>query len=703
MCPLEQFSKAGLITNEELLEKISQANLPTVTTNKKITYYNIPAAFDIETSSFTLNGAKCACMYVWQFGICGYVTYGRTWKQYFSFTKALSEILCLSEKLRLIVYVHNLPYEFQFIRKHINWDKVFFLDVRKPVYAITGGMEYRCSFKLSSKSLKKVGEDLQKYKVEKKVGDLDYSLIRTSITSLSEKELGYCEADIRVILSYIQEKIEKDGDISLIPLTNTGYVRNYCRKKCFSRYKRYRTVMLYLTIDPDEYEQLKRAFSGGYTHACAFYSGKLLKNVASFDFTSAYPYVMLAEKFPMSKAKIIKKIDSDEEFEYYLHHYCCLMDVTFTNMTPKLNYDHPLSVSKVLKKEQKKKGKVLTDNGRIVTISEATVTLTEQDFFILRKFYNWESLEVHTLRVYEKGYLPTAFVKAILKLYKDKTELKGIEGKEIEYMIAKNMLNAVFGMCVTDIYREVIDYINDNFVATKPDLAEAISIYNKNGNRFLFYPWGVWVTAYARYNLFTGIEACGEDYVYSDTDSIKVLNYERHMDYIKKYNEEVAEKLKKAAKAHGINPSEFSPLNKKGETKPIGVWDFEGVYDEFKTVGAKRYMVRKGNNFGLTVAGVNKKQAMEYILKEAKESNVSPFTLLREDLVIPPEYSGRLILDYCNDQPCQGEITDYLGNVGKFRERSYIHMEPSEYTLTFSEEYKNFLNSLLEVMVFEQY
>lgn len=701
MSPLELYTAEGLITNGEFLEKISQANLPTITTNKKITYYNVPAAFDIETSSFSLNGEKCACMYVWQFGICGYVTYGRTWAQYFSFTKLLSEILGLSEKTRLIIYVHNLPYEFQFIRKRIEWDKVFFLDKRKPVYALSGGFEYRCSFKLSSKSLRKVGEDLRKYKVEKRTGDLDYSLVRTSITPLSEKELGYCEADIRVILSYIQEKIEEDGNISLIPLTNTGYVRNYCRKRCFARYKRYRALMSYLKIDSEEYSQLKRGFAGGFTHACAKYSGKRLKNVASFDFTSSYPYVMLAEKFPMASSEMVVEIRSDDEFEWYLKNRCCLMDITFYNLRPKLEYDHPMSVSKLLRHDQRRKA--LADNGRVVTAPEATVTITEQDFFVYRKFYSWDKMEVHTFRTYKKGYLPTAFVKAILELYKKKTELKGVEGKELEYMISKNMLNSAYGMCVTDIVRDVIEYINDNFVESTPDLEEAISIYNKNGKRFLFYPWGVWVTAYSRYNLFTGIEACGEDYVYSDTDSIKVLNYEKHMDYIREYNASVTKKLQDAAKAHGISPSEFSPLNKKGEPKPLGVWDFEGVYDEFKTVGAKRYMVRKGTQYYLTVAGVNKKMAMEYIELEASKRNVSPFSLLKEDLVIPAEYSGRLILDYCNDQSCSGEVVDYLGNKGRFSEKSYIHMEPSEYTLTFSEEYKNFLNSLLEVRIFEQY
>lgn len=86
-------------------------------------------------------------------------------------------------------------------------------------------------------------------------------------------------------MSYIQEKIELDGDIAQIPLTNTGYVRNYCRKECFyegipesdtAGRKRiqmnYRAIMKSLQITSDEeYNQMNRAFMGGFTHASVLY------------------------------------------------------------------------------------------------------------------------------------------------------------------------------------------------------------------------------------------------------------------------------------------------------------------------------------------------------------------------------------------------------------------------------------------------
>lgn len=272
----------GLLSRLNFIKAIAEADLPIVTNNKKVSYYNVPAAFDIETSSFYINGEKKACMYVWQFGILNWVTYGRTWEEFDAFMSVLSTVLQLNEDLRLVVYVHNFAYEFQWMRKRVRWDKLFFLDKRKPVYGISGGYEYRCSLKLSGKSLAKVGQDLQKYHVQKKVGDLDYSLVRTYKTPLTQEEWGYCEADIRVLLAYIQEKIEADGDITLIPLTNTGYVRNYCRKACFKRWKRYKNLMSELILTPEEYSQLKRVFAGGFTHANAHYSRRVVTHVGSF-------------------------------------------------------------------------------------------------------------------------------------------------------------------------------------------------------------------------------------------------------------------------------------------------------------------------------------------------------------------------------------------------------------------------------------
>ena len=687
----------GLLSQTEFLIKVNEllSSEWLVRDNKRVEYYNVPAGFDIEVSSFYQGEKKPenkrGIMYIWQFGIFNLVTTGRTWKEFEVLISMVQKILSLDENRRLVVYVHNLPYEFQFIRKHFDWEEVFILTERKPVYATTGGIEFRCSLKLAGgKALANVAKDLQKYKVEKAVGNLDYEQIRTPLTPLTEKELLYCENDIRVILCYIKEKIEQDGDITKIPLTNTGYVRNYCRKECYSRWKHYRKVMESLTLEADEYSQLKRAFQGGFTHANAHYVGKVLDKVGSHDFTSSYPAVMVLEKFPMAKAEYIYNGINESELMELLITRCCLFDIEIWGLMPKLFHEHPISRYKCPVCEN-----AIVDNGRIVMAEHIITTITEQDFFVYTEFYTWDRIEIKNLRTYHKNYLPKNFVQSVLNLYEKKTVLKDVEGEEINYMISKNMINAAYGMMVTDPIRDELTYSDDTFYTIPKNIAEGIDRYNTNIRRFLFYPWGVWVTAYARANLFSGIIEMGDDYVYSDTDSIKSINTERHEDYFNSYNAQILQKIEIASQYHNLDKSLFAPYTKKGKQKIIGVWDDEGVYDKFKTLGAKRYLTMKGvqstePKYMITLAGSNKKKTMEYLVGTG-----NPFGNFTDGLSIPPENSGRLILSYIDNETV-GTVVDMFGVPYEYHELSSIHMEKSEYNLSMSEEFVRYLEGLCD-------
>lgn len=663
----------------------------------KVCYYNIPCAFDIETTSFYDNGEKVGLMYIWQFGINGYVFMGRLWNEFMELLNRLRNAFDINIENRLVIYVHNLAFEFQFMRKVFRWYKVFSIDSRKPIYAITCyGFEFRCSYLLSGYSLEKVGENLTKYKCEKMVGDLDYSLKRHSKTPLTQEELKYCFNDVMIVMCYILERMEIDGNITKIPLTKTGYVRNYCRNMCLyeckshkkggKKFKTYHDMIKSLTIDVDEYKQLKRAFMGGFTHSNAINTNVVLNDVKSFDFTSSYPYCMISEMYPMSKSKII---DVDENtFEKYLGLYCCIFDIQITNLTPKINYENYLSFSKCFKCQNP-----VINNGRVVCCDKLWTTITNVDYDIIRRCYSWEKIEIANFRIYQKGYLPTQFIKSIIKLYWDKTQLKGVEGKEIEYMQSKEMLNSCYGMCVTDIARDEYVYEGDNWQTIKPNderLKDELERYNRSKKRFLFYVWGIFVTAYARRNLFSGIFEFQNDYIYSDTDSIKVINYKSHMEYISKYNELTQRKLQKACEYHGLDISELQPKTIKGDVKLLGVWDNDGIYDSFKTLGAKRYMYKQGNEYHITIAGTNKHLGSEYI-KTLKK----PFKAFNDGLIIPPQFTGKLTHTYL-DETKQGVIIDYKGVAIEYKALSGIHMELCEYNLSLTSNYIDYLSGVKE-------
>lgn len=670
-------------------------------------YFNIESAFDIETSSVMLeNEQKFAFMYEWTFGIKdkNFICYGRTWEEFKDLCRQLQEYFLLDSEHILVVYVHNLSYEFQFMRKYFNWLDVFAVDERKPVKALCSyGIEFRDSYILSGYSLEKLAENLVSHNIKKLVGDLDYNLTRTHITELTENELAYCNNDVEIVLAYINEQIDQYGSITKIPMTNTGRVRNFVKDKCYfteknhrksskGKYQRYKELMNELTLTTGEYTMLKRCFMGGFTHASMLYSGKLLHDVASIDFTSSYPYVMLSEKFPMSKPEKVNP--TKEQFLKWVNddNVGLMFVVRFKGLQSKLSFETYLSESKCDVLENP-----IINNGRVFKADTVQTTITDIDFKIMYKCYTWDSIEIANVHKFYMQYLPKPILLAIVELYEKKTTLKDVSGKEVEYLVNKGMLNSVYGMCVTDIVRDNISYKDDWQLEkyTIEMMNEQIEKYNSSSNRFLYYPWGVWVTAYARKNLWNGILEIGIDYVYSDTDSVKFLNYEKHIEYINRYNLDVERKLKKMCKFRQIEFERLKPKTIKGVEKMIGVWDFEGIYTHFKTLGAKRYLVRskKDEKLHLTVAGLSKQNGVEYLLRICNNDYEKVFANFNDDLYIPENETGKHTHTYI-DSPITSMITDYQNNVVEVTALSGVHLSPCEFTLSISQQYSKFLHDL---------
>ena len=662
-----------------------------------ILYYNIPCAFDIETTSLSQQGEKYAFMYVWQMGIKDYLFYGRTWDEFLQALAIIRDSLQLSETQRIIIYVHNLSYEFQFMRKYLEWVEVFSIDERKPLKALTNmGIEFRCSYVLSGLSLALTAKNLTSHKLEKLTGDLDYSLIRHYNTPLSKQELKYCEYDIKIVLAYIQEQIDEYGTIIKIPLTNTGRVRNYVREKCFygfkpkkdfTKYQKYHAIMDCLQLTVDSYKMLKFCFQGGFTHANYMKVGETLENVHSIDFTSSYPAVMLTELYPMSKPKLLGDVACETMLQNMNLKYKGFMFIArFTNIHSIRNEMYISEYKCSLCK------KLSSNNGRVHSAEELTTAITNIDFNIIKHCYQWEKVEFFHVYEFSLDYLPKPIIKSIIELYKNKTTLKGVEGMENEYLKSKGMLNSVYGMSVTDIVRETIIYGNE-WSKEPPDIETAVDNYNKSKQRFLYYPWGVWVTAYARKNLWTGILSMQDDYIYSDTDSIKFQNINNHTWYINKYNTMLEQKLKAMCQHYNIAFSDLKPKTIKGKEKLIGVWDYEGSYKYFKTLGAKRYIYYT-DSLHITIAGLGKTNGAKYLENLSGGKIDKMFKCFNNDLYIPADYTGKKTHTYIDDL-MEIDVLDYEGNKARVISKSGIHLEDCDFTLSLSRQYEEFLKTFV--------
>ena len=659
-------------------------------------YYNLACSFDIETTSFyeNKNGVvytneqynkiknnkikadKKAIMYIWQFAIDDNIIYGRTWYDFETFIDKLYAYLNLQEKF-LVVYVHNLSYEFQFICKRFKWLEIFADSERKPISATCDkNIIFKCSYRLSGYSLQTVANNLQNKNIKKLVGDLDYTLLRNSKTPLTDIELQYCFNDVLIVTQYINEQINEYENICKIPLTQTGKVRRYVRKECFKN-KKYRFMIEKLTIEKIEYIMLQNAFAGGFTHCNALYTNAICENVTSFDFTSSYPTVLVSEKFPMSKGKKVN-VHNLTELLQLCKNYSVLVDLTFYNISDKFFFDNIISFSKCRNVSNPR-----INNGRIVSADRLSITLTDVDIVNILRFYNFEKLDIGICYIYKRDYLPKEIIKTILHLYKTKTELKGIKEKEIEYLHSKELLNSIYGMCVTSILHNEVNFNGENWETVNGNIDHALEEYNKDKNRFLFYQWGVWCTAYARNNLFTAIRECKQDYIYSDTDSVKILNAEKHKKYFESYNQSINKKINACLSNYSIPLELAKPKTIKGVEKPLGVWDFDGFYKKFKTLGAKRY-IYFDDDLHTTICGLNKKIGAEYIKKHNDY-----FNFFTNGMYVDVNNTGKMTHTYI-DTEINGKLIDYLGNESEYDEKSFIHLENSDFTLSITDMYINY-------------
>ena len=248
---------------------------------KRKTFDNTIYTFDIETTSFLILNGKMipACdylkltkeeqeesifmsnMYIWMFSINDKVYYGRTWNELKAF---LLRIETWGTNAKKIVYVHNLPYVFQFLRNCLTFKNVFARKCRKPMKFELDefNFEFKCSLVLTNSKLEKLPKDYN-LKVEKLTGNLDYTKIRNSKTVLTEKELSYCENDCLVIYEYIKKELETYGNLKGIPLTNTGHVRKELKEKTMKNYPYRNKVRKSINTDGHIYNMLIQAFQRG--------------------------------------------------------------------------------------------------------------------------------------------------------------------------------------------------------------------------------------------------------------------------------------------------------------------------------------------------------------------------------------------------------------------------------------------------------
>lgn len=545
-------------------------------------------AFDIETTN--IPDIKHSVIYHWQFQLWDYVTVTGRWAQniplFFEQLDAWLEELGAD----MVVYVHNLSFEFQFLSGllDLGGDRTFCTDVREVLKCdVLRHIELRCSYRQSGESLDALTRKYHVSHGKLDGGEYDYRIIRWPWTPMSERERAYCLNDVRGLVEAMDQRREERGDTwYTIPLTKTGYIRRRV-KKALWKYTRNTEEN---QSDYHVYQLLRRVFRGGNTHASRYWAGRIIPDVRFFDRSSSYPDVMINCKFPSGKFHAVDP--SVWNLEYSSGEKAMLLDVRIVDLRLR---DELWPVPYLSRDKCRNIHGGVWDNGRILAADYLETTITDVDLDILNKEY---CFRIEVLECYVSRYspLPAAFKRVVLDLYKTKTELKGVEGKETEYALSKEDINSAYGMCVQDPGKPNVVFDGQDYALDMTDREE--SYLQRIRGTPLYYAWGVWITAWARYRLEQAIDLVGERLVYTDTDSIGVVG---DID-LEEYNADRIRDSTQAA-AYAKDP--------KGATHYMGVLEPDKECSEFITFGAKKYAYSDSSGLHITIAGVNKRKGVE--------------------------------------------------------------------------------------------
>lgn len=350
------------------------------------------------------------------------------------------------------------------------------------------------------------------------------------------------------------------------------------------------------------------------------------------------------------------------------HKYYFIAEIEITDLTIKFyntNCFPVISVSKtnLTNKDYFKKQNVI-DNGKLLKAKKFRITVTNIDLLNFRLFYDFKitacfSLESTINKQYADDYIQNTIRYHLVKKQelddainrgKPLNELKDFTGSNLftgveltniqhmtdaqkdnflhaEYQATKtNGLNNQYGINVQKIVNDNITFNLKTFEYEK----ELNTIQGCQGTQTTRdYITGMYITAYARldlcymaYRIFNELPTAQVCYWDTDSLKVKVLKTERSkLDAIfKSYND-------------NIYTIRQQSVNKYGTLYKLGIWELDGEYKYFYTLGAKKYVICDfNNNIKVTNAGINKRAMSDFLTGKYQEllKTYDPLTAFTE-------------------------------------------------------------------------
>lgn len=592
---------------------------------KHVEYIDTTCTFDIETTNDDADGFA----YSFQTCVGGVVVVPRYFEDWAEIVETLCDKWHITDKRKLVVYVHNLGYEFTYLIQllTLRWGdcKALYTKSRKPLtLEFANGIEFRDSLKLFQKSLAKATKGC---KHEKLKGDLDYTVYRTPDTPLDDKEFAYCVNDVLGLYEAIERMKNEHGfNEATIPLTNTGLVKQEVNKN-LNKDKGFAKIKDALTLSKNQTYIAYKAMAGGDTHGARWKAGYTFKNCNSYDFKSAHPSQQLLWKFPTGKPFGLPEDTSEEDMNALIDAGMGFVGkIAITGLSIKDECPDPcISRSKCINSEIIGE----EDNGRVLD-AEGTLLLycDSNDWQRIREGYNYSEMVAVESFAFRLAYLPESFRHTILEKFRIKETKKGSS----EYAFSKICVNTIYGATaqkqIRDEYTadigDAIEFEKLSWEKNLDDMTDdEVTKAQTKKNTFPFL-WGLWTASLTRLRLWRLLKIVGWDRViYWDTDSCKFEG--EKVPGVEEYNEEI--KRQCIARKCVVQKD-------NGKCVYIGVAEDEHPqadygYQEFRFLHAKCYAARNCDGvLESTIAGVGKNEGVA-ALKDDIE-NLNDFLIIED-------------------------------------------------------------------------
>lgn len=616
----------------------------------------IPAAFDIE--------ATRQFMYIWTFSIKNVTIIGYTWDDYRKLLEMLKIVLCLGVKTKTVkhrngevedkhsapyvlpIFIHNLIYEYSFMKHEFEFEKPFFKDAlkkkklddgtfielpqRNPLCLVNEDFFYIDSYKVCPKSLEKLAKA---YCTLRKTHDLDYNIDRNceDAKHLTEEELTYCIRDTQILVEFAEFVIEnyfkKNGRL---PLTQNQIVKQIITNSHKSiGTEEEDKVIRSMTMTQEQYLLVRRdGFRGGI---CGSSERDFQGEVIYGDETSAYFSAIMHGYYPISRYRdITAKVKTVEDIDRQASIKCCQMKLKFYNLETKSKTFKLESKDNVIRwmpdgsaPRKDKKGKIIAEDREVIRRSVKvdssnhiwkavciSTSMTEIDWELYKKCYIWDKVEILHFEAAQRGELPDYIKKAAIELYIEKASLKKAGIKGPKYESAKTLVSNIFGCIVKKLQDDLVKGPEANWWADQLD-------------NILKPQWGTYITAHARKVLVDMILKLGKNWLYSDTDSVFFIKTPETVRILEEYN--IQQKMKNAeiCKRYNLDFNLFDDL---------GCFDGDSLHIiHFKTLGPKCYMYMTTDDddpFKFVMSGIADKyfwEAYDKKFKERTEKDVFDF------------------------------------------------------------------------------